>query len=84
MIGASTILVSQHRYLKALPINALTTMAGRFTYSQRSKEAPMDFTWTDRSPVKPAWASGSQEQNTPCKRMSSFNTFTRAEVTHST
>ena len=47
-------------------------MAGRFTYSQRSKEAPMDFTWTDRGSVKPAWAAGSEEQNTPCKRMSSL------------
>ncbi|KAF8807174.1 hypothetical protein BYT27DRAFT_7189257 [Phlegmacium glaucopus] len=43
-------------------------MTSRFVYSQRSKEAPMDFTWTDRSPVKPAWASGSEEQNTPRKR----------------
>ena len=40
----------------------------------------MDFTWTDRSPVKPAWASGSEEQNTPCKRMSSFNTFAQTDV----
>ena len=42
----------------------------------------MDFTWTDRSPVKPAWASGFEEQNTPCKRMSFFNTF-QAEAAHS-
>lgn len=59
-------------------------MAGRFTYSQRSKEAPMDFTWTDRGSVKPAWASGSEEQNTPCKRMSFSNAFTEAEVAHPT
>jgi hypothetical protein len=59
-------------------------MAGRFTYSQRSKEAPMDFTWTDRGTVKPAWASGSEEQNTPCKRMSSSNAFTEAKVAYST
>lgn len=53
--------------------NALTSnMSGRFTYSQRSKEAPMDFTWTNRSPVKPVWAPGSEEQNTPCKRRSSL------------
>jgi hypothetical protein len=26
--------------------------------SQRSKEAPMDYQWTNRSSVKPAWATG--------------------------
>jgi len=62
---ASTTLLSQYCYLTT---NALTSMSGRFTYSQRSKEAPMDFTWTDRSPVKPVWAPGSEEPNTPCKR----------------
>ncbi|CAA7264680.1 unnamed protein product [Cyclocybe aegerita] len=41
-------------------------MAFRF---QRSKEAPMDFQWTNRSPVKPAWAADSgEEQATPQKR----------------
>ena len=44
----------------------------------------MDFTWTDRTPVKPAWASGFEEQNTPCKRKSSLDAFTQAEVAHST
>ncbi|KAF9529470.1 nuclear membrane protein [Crepidotus variabilis] len=44
-------------------------MAGRFPgQNQRSKEAPMDFQWTNRSPVKPAWAVGNDEPSTPRKR----------------
>jgi len=45
----------------------------------------MDFTWTDRSPMKPAWASGSEEQDTARKRMSFFLLLSlKAEVAHST
>jgi hypothetical protein len=44
-------------------------MAARFPYSQRSKDAPMDYQWTNRSPVKPAWAAGGDEPSTPRKRM---------------
>ncbi|KAF8168350.1 Di-sulfide bridge nucleocytoplasmic transport domain-containing protein [Crassisporium funariophilum] len=43
-------------------------MAGRFPYSQRSKEAPMDFQWTNRTPVKPVWATGAEDLSTPRKR----------------
>ncbi|KDR84743.1 hypothetical protein GALMADRAFT_217803 [Galerina marginata CBS 339.88] len=43
-------------------------MAGRYTYSQRSKEAPMDYQWTNRSPVKPAWAPDGEDPRTPRKR----------------
>ena len=42
----------------------------RFGYSQRSKEAPMDFEWTNRNKAKPAWSSGGGEDpSTPKKRM---------------
>ncbi|KAF9480426.1 hypothetical protein BDN70DRAFT_877564 [Pholiota conissans] len=37
-------------------------------YTPRSKEAPMDYQWTNRSPVKPAWSSSNLENNTPRKR----------------
>ncbi|KAH9487169.1 Nucleus export protein BRL1 [Psilocybe cubensis] len=44
-------------------------MAGRYTFTnQRSKEAPMDFQWTNRSSVKPAWAADTEEPRTPRKR----------------
>lgn len=44
-------------------------MAARFSYSQRSKDAPMDYQWTNRNSVKPAWAAGGDEPSTPRKRM---------------
>ena len=47
----------------------LDSMAARFPYSQRSKDAPMDYQWTSRSPVKPVWAAGGDEPSTPRKRM---------------
>ncbi|PPQ62775.1 hypothetical protein CVT24_000469 [Panaeolus cyanescens] len=44
-------------------------MANRFPYSQRSKEAPMDYQWTNRSPIKPAWvASGDDDAESTRKR----------------
>ncbi|KAF8971592.1 Di-sulfide bridge nucleocytoplasmic transport domain-containing protein [Flammula alnicola] len=43
-------------------------MASRYPFTQRSKEAPMDYQWTNRSPVKPAWAAGVEEHTTPRKR----------------
>lgn len=44
-------------------------MANRLR-SERSKEAPMDFQFTSRpnSGIKPVWASGSQDPQTPQKR----------------
>ncbi|KAF9014919.1 Di-sulfide bridge nucleocytoplasmic transport domain-containing protein [Cyathus striatus] len=42
-------------------------MAGRFqTY--RSKEAPMDYQWTNRNEVKPVWVAGDTDMETPRKR----------------
>jgi hypothetical protein len=37
-------------------------------YIGRSKDAPMDYQWTNRSPVKPAWIAGTDEPSTPRKR----------------
>ena len=45
------------------------TMASRYTFTQRSKEAPMDFQWTNRPSVKPAWVAASDDPSTPRKRM---------------
>ncbi|PPQ66767.1 hypothetical protein CVT26_009753 [Gymnopilus dilepis] len=43
-------------------------MASRYTFTQRSKEAPMDFQWTNRPSVKPAWVAASDDPSTPRKR----------------
>jgi len=44
-------------------------MSGRFPPdTTRSKDAPMDYQWTNRSPVKPAWAAPGDEPNKRRKR----------------
>lgn len=43
--------------------------------SPRGTEAPMDFEYTDRKPVRPVWATGPPEDaSTPRKRTSHFHT----------
>ncbi|KAG5654348.1 hypothetical protein H0H81_004302 [Sphagnurus paluster] len=39
----------------------------RYARTTRSTEAPMDYEWTSRTPIKPSW-SVSQDQATPKKR----------------
>ncbi|TFK76637.1 hypothetical protein BDN72DRAFT_782954, partial [Pluteus cervinus] len=39
-----------------------------FSESRRSKEAPMDFQWTNRPSTKPVWAAPQEEPSTPRKR----------------
>lgn len=49
----------------------LLIMAGQFPpHVGRSRDAPMDYQWTNRTSVKPAWATKADEPSTPRKRAS--------------
>ena len=40
----------------------------------------MDYQWTNRSPVKPAWAAGGDEPSTPRKRMWYISSYGVANI----